>query len=123
MFSFGPFLPHPDTPLCYAPAPTEDDVLKILALSRLMKPKDTKVLITTAFETLSKNARKSGLMSGGTSVMLNATPMQLRNLYSIYPNRAHEKETIEFQVKEIASLLKSIGRVPVDLGTGVGNLS
>ena len=118
MFSFGPFLPHPNTPLANNPAPCEEDVLKTLALVRFVAPKEAKILVTTGFETLSAAARQKGLVSGASSVMLNATPLKYRNLYSIYPQRAHEKEKIEFQIKEAIALLKSLGRAPTDLGTG-----
>lgn len=121
MFSFGPFIPHPDTPLANVPVPSEAEVLKTLALARFMAPPDSKVLVTTGFETLNPGARKKGLLSGANSVMLNATPMKYRGLYSIYPNRAHETETIECQIKETVDLLRSIGRAPTDLSAGAAD--
>lgn len=117
MFSFGPLVPHPGTPLACSKAPGETEVLKVLALSRFLAPRDAKVLVTTGFETIAPGARKKGLMSGASSVMLNATPMEYRSLYSIYPNRAHETETIEFQIEETITLLRSIGRAPTDLSS------
>jgi biotin synthase len=118
MFSFGPFIPHPETPLGGAKAPDEDQFLKVLAVSRIAAQPEAKVLVTTAFETLSPTAREKGLMAGASTVMLNATPMKYRELYSIYPNRAHEKETVEAQIEETISLLKDLGRAPTDLGMG-----
>lgn len=121
MFSFGPFIPHPDTPLANVPVPAEDEVLKTLALARFMAPHDSKVLVTTGFETLNPGARKKGLLSGASSVMLNATPMKYRGLYSLYPNRAHETETIDHQIKETIDLLRSIGRAPTDLSASAAD--
>lgn len=115
MFSFSPLVPHPDTPLSGAKQPSEEDVLKVLALARFMAPQDAKVLVTTGFETISPGAREKGLMSGASSVMLNVTPMEYRELYSIYPNRAHSGETIKSQIDGTIELLKTIGRAPTDL--------
>lgn len=115
-YSFGPFLPHPETPLADYKPPQEGDVLKTLALIRLVDPENAKILVTTALETLSATARRSALLSGANSMMLNVTPIKYRQLYSIYPNKAHTKEAINTQIDEAVSLLKSLGRAPTDLG-------
>ncbi len=107
MYSFGPVLPNgPETEL----------VLKVLAVSRIVDPMNAKIVVTTGFETLEKNARSLGLMAGANSMMLNVTPMKYRKLYSIYPNRAHEDEEIDAQIKEAVDLLYSLGRAPTDIG-------
>jgi len=116
MFSFGPFLPHPLTPLAKVLAPSEQDVLGVLALARLMCPAKTKILITTAYETLSSSARENGLMAGGNSMMVNVTPLKYRSLYTIYPHRAHGEETIAQQIRQVITMLKKFGRGPTDLG-------
>ena len=117
MLSFGPFLPHPSTALADYSAPSEEDVLGVLALARLMCAKKAKILITTAYETLSSSARQNGLMSGGNSIMVNVTPLKYRCLYSIYPNRAHQGQTVAVQVRQALAMLKSFGRGPTDLGS------
>jgi len=116
MYSFGPFLPHPESPLADVKAPEEDEVLKVLALARLIDPEVAKILITTAFETLSFQARKKGLSSGANSVMLNLTPLKYRKHYAIYPNKAYGQTEIDSQITETIDLLKSLGRAPTDLG-------
>lgn len=121
MFSFGPLINHSQTPLAKALKPTEEMVLKVLALSRFLADSQTKILVTTGFETLSPQARQKGLACGGNSVMLNVTPLEYRGFYSIYPNRAHEKETVQVQIDDTISLLKSLGRAPTDLGVGIVN--
>lgn len=118
MFSFGPFLPHPDTPMCLYKPPKPEDVLKALAVSRFVDPTNAKILVTTAFETLDPQARKKGLLAGANSVMLNVTPLEFREKYSIYPDRAYIKESIADQIKETIGLLRSLGRAPTDLGVG-----
>ena len=116
MFSFGPFIPHPGTPLARAKPPAKEDILKILALARFIEPRRANVVVTTALETLDKKARKEGLLAGANSVMLNLTPLKYRGLYSIYPHRAHETEEIGIQIEETLALLRSIGRAPSDIG-------
>ena len=118
MFSFGPVLPHPGTPLSGMSAPSEDELFKVLALARIAAPAETKILLTTAAETLAPGARRKGLLSGANSLMLNLTPLSYRPLYSIYPSRAHSGEDISLQVEGTMQLLKSLGRVPIDLGIG-----
>ena len=128
MYSFGPYLPHPDTPLQRSrglqPALYQkEDVLKTLALARLIDPENAKILVTTAFETLDSSARKEGLLAGANSVMLNVTPIKYRKLYSIYPDKAHSTELINAQIEETISLLKSLGRAPTDLGISKNNVA
>jgi biotin synthase len=107
MYSFGPVLPR---------GPATDLVLKVIAVSRLVDPKNAKIVVTTGFETLDPEARRKGLLAGANSVMLNVTPQKYRNLYAIYPDRAHMEETIEDQIKSTLELLYSLGRAPTDLG-------
>ena len=116
MYSFGPIIPAPNTPLAKHSLVNQVEVLKAIALMRLIDPENANVLVTTAFETLSRQARRKGLLSGANSVMLNATPFKYRKLYSIYPDRAHETEDIGSQIEDTITLLKSLGRAPTDLG-------
>ena len=116
MFSFGPFIPHPETPLSGFRSPAKEEVLKVLAIARLIDPRKANVVVTTALETLDRNTRKEGLLGGANSVMLNLTPLKYRSLYSIYPHRAHEEEGINVQIEETLTLLRSIGRAPADIG-------
>jgi len=129
MFSFGPFIPHPHTPLARikpaqkrAPAyPIRpgaaqiEEVIKVLALARIIDHTNAKILVTTALETLSRGAAKSSLLAGANSLMLNVTPLALRPFYSIYPDRAHQSEDISSQIESTVSLLRSLGRAPTDL--------
>jgi len=115
MMSFGPFIAHTQTPLKDIPSVNEEAMFKVLSLARIMAPKQAKILVTTAFETISHNAREKGLKAGASSVMLNVTPLAYRKLYSLYPNRAHEDETIFKQIDDTVKLLMKLGRAPTDL--------
>ncbi|MDI6825842.1 MAG: [FeFe] hydrogenase H-cluster radical SAM maturase HydE [Candidatus Aenigmarchaeota archaeon] len=116
MYSFGPLIPHSETPLANASLENINTVLKVLAVSRLIDPK-AKILVTTALETLDKeNGRKLGLLSGANSLMINVTPTKYKNLYSIYPNKAGNEREIEDDIEKTLNLLYSLGRAPTDLG-------
>lgn len=115
MYSFGPFIPHPDTPLADSGLIAQDEVLKFIAVARLAVP-DAKILVTTALETLGRDARRLGLVSGANSFMLNATPLAYRKMYDIYRDRAGAHKATEGQVEEALALLKELGRAPTDLG-------
>jgi len=116
MFSFGPLLPSGNHHLDGVKLPSEEQVLRTLAVARCVAPPDAKVLVTTAFETLSPTAREKGLMAGANSVMLNVTPLRYRPAYAIYAGRAHAEETITSQIRGAVALLQRLGRAPTDLG-------
>lgn len=113
MYSFGPFIPHPKTPFSGAEIVDINIVLKVLSVARLLNP-DAKLLVTTALETLDVDGRRLGLLSGANSLMINITPLEYKNLYEIYPNRAGSD--VETAVKNTLNLLYSLGRAPTDLG-------
>ena len=116
MFSFGPFIPHPDTPLKDAASPSLESVLNTIARARIRHPQ-SRILATTALETLDKeNGAKAAFMAGANSLMINLTPEKYRNLYEIYPNRAGSDEDVRERIENILNLLVSLGRAPTDLG-------
>ncbi|MBU0548391.1 MAG: radical SAM protein [Candidatus Omnitrophica bacterium] len=134
MFSFGPFIPHPHTPFAEIkpvqhPALSDrpvrasrasaqvEEAVKVLAVARIVDNTQAKILVTTALETLSREAAKSGLLAGANSLMLNVTPLAYRPFYSIYPNRAHQSENITAQIDSAVMLLRSLGRAPTDIET------
>ncbi|OGS23056.1 MAG: [FeFe] hydrogenase H-cluster radical SAM maturase HydE [Elusimicrobia bacterium RIFOXYA2_FULL_39_19] len=116
MFSFGPFIPHPQTPLANENKPSLELALNAIAKARLACP-EAKILVTTSLETLDKeNGAKSGLMAGGNSLMINLTPEKYRKLYEIYPQRAGTDIKVTANISRVIALLRSIGRAPTDLG-------
>jgi len=122
MYSFGPFIPHPETPLSSASGSQLAEVLKIISLSRFVDP-ESKILVTTALETLAPDAKRTGLLAGANSLMINLTPEKYRKHYDLYPGKVKsrnktqdsEHET-ENEIRETIKLLESIGRAPTDLG-------
>lgn len=113
--SFGPFIPHGQTPLASERKPSLQQALKIIAAIRLSTP-NAKILVTTALETLASNAREKALASGASSLMLDATPEKYKQLYELYPGKTTAHAKIEEEVIKTIKLLKTIGRAPTDLG-------
>ncbi|MEM2917877.1 MAG: [FeFe] hydrogenase H-cluster radical SAM maturase HydE [Candidatus Altiarchaeota archaeon] len=116
MWSIGPFIPNPETPLANFSTIELNTVLKVIAVSRFINP-NAKILVTTALETLYKEkGAKLALLSGANSLMINLTPKKYKRLYSIYPNRAGDKDSIERNIERTLNLLYSLGRAPTDIG-------
>lgn len=121
MFSFGPFIPHPDTPLgrgtvCRAPTELLELSLNTIARARIMYP-EARILATTALETLDKkNGIKNALLSGANSLMINVTPLKYQQFYDIYPRRAGAGVDFKKKIEDTVSMLRSLGRAPSDLG-------
>jgi biotin synthase len=116
MFSFGPFIPHPDTPLAKASVPSVGLALDTIARARIMNPQ-ARILVTTALETLDKkDGIRNGLSAGGNSLMINLTPEKYQKLYSIYPYKSDVSKDIRAKINSTLKLLHSLGRAPTDLG-------
>jgi len=118
MYSFGPLVPHPDTPLAGADRVNIDAVLKVLAVTRILNPGGS-ILVTSAVESLfGRQGVERGLMAGGNSLMINVTPPEYRERYTIYPGRVTGGETIGMEIADKVALLSALGRAPTDIGIG-----
>lgn len=115
MFSFGPFIPHPATPLAGNSPPSLDTVLQIIARTRILYP-ESKILVTTALETMDKTGARQGLLSGANSLMIDVTPQKYQRLYDLYPGRPGAEIGLTERIDEVTNLLYSLGRAPTDLG-------
>ncbi len=115
MYSFGPLIPTKETPLGNHGPISKDGALKVIALTRFLDRNST-ILITTALETLAREAKREGLLCGANSLMINITPHKYKKLYSIYDDRAGIEIDVKKSIKETIDLLYALGRAPVDLG-------
>jgi len=115
MYSFGPLIPTKGTPLEKENMVDKEKIKKIISITRFVD-KQSKILVTTALETLDEKAKKEGLLAGANSLMIDITPKDYVRLYSIYDNRAGIDKDIAKTIKETVELLYSIGRAPTDLG-------
>ncbi len=118
MYSFGPLVPHPETPLGDTPQVDIDTILKVIAVARILNPNGS-ILVTSAVERLfGKEGIKKGLMAGGNSMMINLTPRKYRKHYSIYPGKGSETDDVKSEIRDTLELLYSVGRAPTDIGIG-----
>jgi biotin synthase len=116
MFSFGPLIPHPLTPLASQPRVSLNHMLKIIALARLAAPR-SHIVVTTALETLAPEGKRSGLLAGANSLMIDITPEQYKEYYDIYPGKISNDRPVGVVIGETIKLLYSLGRAPTDIGT------
>ena len=131
MIGVGPYLPHPATPLGqeferrqaagdWPPDQAPNSELmtcKVLALTRLARP-DSNLPATTALSLVNKTGgRAHGLQRGANVVMPNLTPLEERQKYEIYPEKAAVHETAEAISASLMALLAQLGRT---VGAGAG---
>lgn len=87
MIGIGPFLPQSDTPLGNNQPGSMSLTLKLTAIARLMHP-NALIPATTALASLHENGRSLGILSGANVVMPNLSPVDIRDKYAIYDNKA-----------------------------------
>ena len=109
MIGIGPFIPHPDTPLKDARKGELETVLKVVALTRLVT-RNTHIPATTAVGTLYPAGRQKALQCGANVIMPNATPMEFRRHYQIYPNKICLNESPQNCRFCIEAMVTSLGR-------------
>lgn len=124
MIGIGPYIADPATPLGkslaslgeeQAPA-SEELVLKMVALARLVRP-DANLPATTALATMDRaQGRELGLTRGANILMPNLTPAKYRRLYAIYPDKAGADQgptqTVEGIKAKILALGRTVGHGP-----------
>ena len=88
MIGIGPFLPHHATPFKEESKGDLHLTLRLLSMVRLMFP-HALLPSTTALGTLHPDGRLLGLQAGGNVVMPNLSPENVRDLYTLYENKAH----------------------------------
>jgi biotin synthase len=85
MASFGPFVPHPDTPLAAAPQGDIQLSLHVVALARMLLG-PVHIPATTSLDAVAPDGRERALRAGANVIMANLTPARYRHLYDIYPS-------------------------------------
>ncbi len=88
MVGIGPFIPHNATPFANERSGSVEQTLLMLSLVRLIHPK---VLLpsTTALATLHPDGRCRGILAGANVVMPNLSPLNVRDNYTLYDNKAN----------------------------------
>ncbi len=85
MAAFGPFVPHPDTPLGLAAPGNLALSLRVVAVARLVLG-PVHIPATTSFDAIEPDGRDRALRCGANVIMANLTPARYRSLYDIYPS-------------------------------------
>ncbi len=117
MAGFGPFIPHPDTPLASRGGGSVEMALKTVAVARIMLP-FVHLPATTALGTVDPEARQRALRCGANVFMPNITPLRYKRLYEIYPNKICITEEGSTQCLScMAGIIRQAGRtVATDYG-------
>ncbi len=116
MCGIGPFIPHKDTTFANKTAGSVDMTCYLLAIIRLMHP-GILLPATTALATLAENGREKGILCGANVVMPNLSPMEDREKYSLYDNKAFAGTEAAEGLKTLSESLEKIGaKIVTDKG-------
>jgi len=112
MIGIGPFIPHEETPLKDKKRGNIEQTVRLVAVLRLVFPY-AHLPATTAMGTIDPLGREKALKAGANVIMPNITPVKVKHLYDIYPNKQgiHGGDEIDF-----ACLKEKI----IDLGRTIG---
>ncbi|HJF45118.1 [FeFe] hydrogenase H-cluster radical SAM maturase HydE [Thermophilibacter provencensis] len=116
MCGIGPFVPHHATPFAEEPAGSVELTCYLLSLLRLI---DQRLLLpaTTALATLDPRGRERGMLAGANVAMPNLSPMDVREKYELYDNKAHAGSEAAEGLAELRRRMESVGcRVVVGRG-------
>ena len=109
MAGIGPFIPHPDTPLASSPGGTIEDVLKVVAVTRLALPW-AHLPATTAVGSIDPEGRQKALRCGANVIMPNVTPGKYREGYQLYPHKICLTEEPEHCRPCVEGIIRALGR-------------
>jgi len=121
MIGIGPFIPHPDTPLCATKNAYHDEpamFFKALATLRIFNP-DAHIPATTAFDAVFPGeGRNLALQRGANVFMPNVTPVSYKKKYLLYPGKPSVDEEPDECATAAVVRIKSLGR---KVGRGPGH--
>jgi biotin synthase len=108
MIGVGPFIAHPDTPLVGTPTVPIEQVLKAVALTRIVT-RNAHIPATTATGSIDPAGREKALRAGANVVMPDITPVKYRPMYEIYPGKACVGEQVQDCLPCLVSRIQSAG--------------
>lgn len=116
MIGIGPFIPHHQTPFADKEQGNLHLTLRLIAILRLMFP-NALLPSTTALGSIHPQGRKMGLGCGANVVMPNLSPLDVRNLYKIYDNKAYVNAEAAEGIAILKKEAEEIGyKVVIDRG-------
>jgi len=108
MIGIGPFIHHADTPFAKFSSGSVEMTLRLIAIMRIMFPKAL-IPATTALGSLSPDGRERGIKAGANVVMPNLSPESVRELYSLYNNKAHSGSEAAEGLRILKRSMENIG--------------
>lgn len=108
MCGIGPFIPHGDTEFKGIPAGSPDLTCYLLAIIRLIQP-NILLPATTALATLSEGGRQRAVLSGANVAMPNLSPVNVRDKYTLYDNKASRGTESAQSLEELKKQMEAIG--------------
>lgn len=108
MIGLGPYLPHKDTPFKDEKKGDVEMTINLLAILRLMHPQAL-IPSTTALATISNDGREKGILAGANVVMPNLSPVEHREAYSLYNNKANMNAEAAESLHLLEARLQAIG--------------
>lgn len=108
MIGIGPFITHKDTPFKDFPSGDLYLTLRMLAITRLMFP-EILLPATTALGSIDSNGRLLGLKAGCNVVMPNLSPSDVRQLYTLYNNKAYTGAEAAESLDILKTMAKNAG--------------
>lgn len=108
MVGIGPFIPQKETPFAEERSGSVEMTLRLLAIIRLIQPC---VLLpaTTALGTLHEKGWELGILAGANVVMPNLSPMEAREKYKLYDNKACTDDVVSQGDMNLQLRMKQIG--------------
>jgi len=110
MISVSPFIPNPQTPLNNTLKGKAKDVLKAVALTRIIT-KYPHIPATTALKTVDFKSWKQALNSGANVIMVNMTPAPYIRYYEIYPGISAVDDDFRNNKKQAEDIIRSLGKI------------
>ena len=119
MVGIGPFVPHHESEFRDFPSGSVNLTLFMLSLIRIMLPYSL-IPATTSLGTVDGEGREKGMQSGANVVMPNLSPMDVREKYLLYDNKAYTGSEAAESLSLIIGSMSRIGyQVVVDRGDHV----
>lgn len=116
MVGIGPFVPHHESEFRDFPSGSVKLTLFMLSLIRIMLP-FALIPATTSLGTVDGEGREKGICSGANVVMPNLSPMDVREKYLLYDNKAYTGSEAAESLSMLMSSMEGIGyQVVVDRG-------
>ncbi len=108
MCGIGPFIPHDATVYAKEPAGSVELTCYLLSIIRLIKP-NILLPATTALATLDVRGQEKGILAGANVIMPNLSPVDVRDKYMLYNNKARSGSEAARNVNELKQRMKDIG--------------